>query len=94
MLRKINQVNEQYSHIHRDRLVIIVHDMNNPERPWMTIHDTPHRSYILKKLKIAYENRVFHLTESELASLEIYFDPEMFDSLNTALAEVKVETSA
>lgn len=94
ILRKIQDVNREYAHVDRDRLVKIVHGMINPERPWMTIHNTPSRSYILKRLKIAYENRAIQLTESEIASLEIYFEPELFDSLKSALEEAKIKVAA
>lgn len=93
-LSKIQNVNKKYAHVERNRLVKIVHGMINPERPWMTIHDTPHQNYILKRLKIAYENKAFHLTESEIASLEIYFEPTLFNSLKSALEEAKVKVTA
>lgn len=94
IVRKIQHVNSEYAHIDRDRLVKIVHSMINPERPWMTIHNTPSRSYILKRLKIAHENRAIQLTDSEIASLEIYFEPELFASLRSALEEAKVKVAA
>jgi uncharacterized protein YwgA len=88
-LDKIQKVNRDYAHLERDELVKIVHDMENPEKPWTTIHNTPKGKYILKRLNYALDDKIFQLTEDEIASLEIYFDQELFDSLVASLEEAK-----
>lgn len=86
---KIHEVNEIFANIPRDKLVNLVHDIQNPERPWLTINETNQGSYILKRMKLCQEDRVFKLTESDIASLEIYFDPMTFASLRSSLHEAK-----
>ena len=88
-VEKIHEVNEIFSNIQRDSLVDIVHGMQNPERPWLTIDETRRGSYILKRMKLCQEDRVFKLTESDIASLEIYFNPRTFASLRLSLHEAK-----
>ena len=88
-VEKIHEVNEMYANIPRDELVNLVHGMHNPERPWLTIDETRQGSYILKRVKLCHEDKVFKITESDIASLEIYFDPRTFASLRSSLQEAK-----
>ena len=76
--KEIRKVNGKYSGINGEKLVHIVHDMINPETTWMTIHETPSGNYILKRLKNVGENKTFHLTESEIESLDRSIKNPMF----------------
>ncbi len=91
LTEKIQKVNREYAHIPRDELVDIVHEMCNPMRPWSTINESRHGSYLLKRIKIWHKDRVFKLSESDIASLEIYFSPTAFDSLKLSLNEAKTK---
>jgi len=91
LIKKIQEINRKFAHIPRDELVDIVHNMCNPERPWLTIDDTRHGSYILKRKKLWHKDRVFKLTESDVASLEIYFNHGAFNSLRLSLDEAKTK---
>jgi uncharacterized protein YwgA len=91
LIEKIQKINQEYAHIPRDELVEIVHKMRNPTRPWLTIEESRHGSYLLKRMKIWHKDRVFKLSESDIASLEIYFDPVAFDSLHSSLQEAKTK---
>ncbi|MFA5364586.1 MAG: hypothetical protein WC325_05325 [Candidatus Bathyarchaeia archaeon] len=91
LIEKIQRINREYAQIPRDELVDIVHKMCNPIRPWLTIEDTQHGSYLLKRMKIWHEDRVFKLSQSDIASLEIYFDPDALESLRSSLSEAKTK---
>jgi hypothetical protein len=57
--------------------------------PTLTIENTKQGSYILKRIKDAHRARGFVLDESDLASLEIYFDPKTLGSVLSSLREAK-----
>jgi uncharacterized protein YwgA len=68
--KEIRKVNGKYSGINGEKLAHIVHGMINPETTWMTIHETPSGNYLLKRLKNVGEKKTFHLTESEIESMD------------------------
>ncbi len=88
VVKKIEQVNDTYARIERNKLVDFVHGMRNPDKPNLTIHETRTGWYILKK---NIEGREFDITEEEIASLEIYFEPENFRSLEESLERARYE---
>lgn len=88
VVSKIEQVNDNYARIERNKLVDYVHGMRNPDKPNLTIHETKTGWYILKKNLEGYE---FDITEEEIASLEIYFEPENFRSLEESLKGARYE---
>ena len=85
----ITNVNQKYSKIPRDELVDYVHGLPNPVTPSLTIENTKQGSYILKRIKDAHGVRSFVIDESDLASLEIYFDPKTLGSVISSLREAK-----
>ena len=88
ILDTIRNVNRKYSQIPRDDLVDYVHSLPNPIRPSITINDTKHGSYILKKIRGPY-SLTFTIDESDMASLEIYLDPKTLGSVLSSLREAK-----
>jgi len=87
IIESVKDINEKYMALERDELVVLVHEMTNPLRPWLTIDKTPHGTYLLKKMETW--NDEFKLSMNDLASLEIYFDPLKYLSLRRSLEEAK-----
>jgi len=90
---KIQAVNRRYAHIPRDELVDHVHQMKNPIRPNITIHETKDRSYVLRRPQVWNRNKEFKISENDLASLEIYFNPKNVHALAKSLREAKSNKS-
>jgi len=86
---KIENINQQYSHWKSKDLVRYVHRLKNPEHPRFSIHNTRQGSYILRKPKVWRAEREFSLSESDMASLEIYLDPETFHRFFASIEEAK-----
>lgn len=93
LTKKIQDTVKKFSHIPRDELVDKVHNMCNPQRPWLTIDETKHGSYLLKRMKLWHKDRVFKLMETDIASLEIYFESDAFNSLKSSLDKAKSESA-
>jgi len=94
IISKIQGVNKFHAHLERDFLVDKVHEMPNPMRPSISIDKTKHGTYLLKRMKLAFIDRIFQISESDIASLEIVFDPEYMGSLVSSLQEAKTTPSA
>lgn len=90
---KIHEINGTFAGVPRDELVTLVHNMKNPEKPWLTIDETRRGSYILRRMKLCHKDRAFKISESDIASLEIYFNPRMFAALKMSLQEAKSESA-
>jgi len=86
---KIKRVNISYSRYDRDTLVDIVHKMCNPNNPRYTIHETRQGSYILKRPLMWDEKLEFKVTESDIASLELYFEPSDYSSVVESMQEAQ-----
>lgn len=90
---EIRAVNRRYAHIPRDELVAHVHQMKNPIRPNITIHETRDRSYILRRPQGWNRDKEFNISENDIASLEIYFNPKNLHALAKSLREAKSNPS-
>jgi uncharacterized protein YwgA len=93
IFNKIREVNKIYAQMSRDELVNYVHSMPNPIRPSISIDNTRHGSYILKRQRMAFTDRTFQIEESDIASLEIFLDPTNLGSLISSLKEAKTKPS-
>lgn len=89
LMDKIRRVNTSYSRYDRDALVDIVHKMRNPNNPRYTIHETRQGSYILKRPLRWDERLEFKVTESDIASLELYFEPSDYSSVVESMQEAQ-----
>lgn len=88
ILGKIRAVNEKYALYDRDELVDLVHKMRNPDKPNLTIHETNDRWYVLKRPTSRNSSREFMITEGELASLELLFEPDNYNSVLESLRDL------
>jgi len=88
-IEKIEEVNREYAKIPLQKLLQIVYDMPHPYIPGYTISDVKPTTPLLYKIKENKAKRVFKITPEEIATLEIYFDTEAFESLLKASRERK-----
>ncbi len=88
ILGKIRAVNKKYALYDRDKLVDHVHTMRNPDKPNLTINETNARWYVLKRPKSRNSSKEFIITEGELASLELLFEPDNYYSVLESLGDL------
>ena len=93
IIDKIRDINRKYSRIPRNELVDYVHNLPNPVYPSITIDKSRHGSYLLKRIRLAFARRAFKIDESDIASLEIFFDPQTLGSVINSLKEANTKPS-
>lgn len=87
IIQKVEGINRQYGILGFKRLLKAVHHMQSPlhkyrkgKRP-PTIASLPLRTPLLKPISKEDAIRTFSITPQEVATLEIYFDTEAYESL-------------
>ena len=94
-LKTITEVNRRYAPLDFKKLLGSVYRMQSPmeiyekRRKRPTISQLPMRAPLLKPIPKEKASRVFTITPAEIATLEIYFDEEAFNSLSKATESAK-----
>lgn len=94
-VQKISEVNRRFGILGFKRLLKAVHHMQSPlhkyrkgKRP-PTIASLPLKTPLLKRIPEDTASEIFSLTPEEIATLEIYFDTEAYESLVEASKSAK-----
>ena len=96
-LRRISDVNRRYGTLGLKRLLNAVYRMQSPLHEYRkrgrspTIASLPLRTPLAKSISDDIARIAFSATPEEIATLEIYFDKEAFDSLAQASKSAKKE---
>jgi len=96
-LRRIDHVNRRYGTLGLTKLLNAVYHMQSPlheyekQRRPPTIASLPLRAPLIKAISDEVAKTAFSITREEIATLEIYFDKEAFDSLTQASESAKKE---
>jgi len=94
-LRSISAINRQYGEMGLERLLKLVYQMKNPLYKYgksaPTIANLSLRTPLIKPLSPRMADVGFSITSEEIATLEIYFDKEAFNSLTQASESAKSE---
>ncbi len=96
-LKTVTEVNRQYAPLEFKKLLNSVYRMQSPlamsetgERT-KTIARYPLRAPLLKPIQENAATKVFTLTPSEIATLEIYLEKDTFDSLTKAVESARTK---
>lgn len=93
-VKKIREINQKYAKLDLNELVNIVYRLPHPYiKGKPLIGSLNLRTPLLKRIKSENASRIFQISPGEIATLEIYFDSESFDSLIKASESAKKRPS-